>query len=249
MFHQGQQAFGRTALVCCACSTTSLLSTAAYLLHSESNRAPSPPPPPSVSASTPSSPPTHFFHSLFHRRRRTFLAPTTAHCLGYRPSNNIPETNFKPQQPQALARTETKRRKQEASVTIDDIESHGFEIQALLGEGSFGHVYGARIIAWEGQILDEQGNPTCVLGDRIAIKRMSKHKLLRPVDVDDYNADSSATMDTRSSSADVAYRREMTALRKVGQHLHLCGLMGTFETASAFYVVLELVEGPPLFDW
>ena len=89
----------------------------------------------------------------------------------------------------------------------------------------------------------------CAAHANVSTLILSKHKLLRPVDVDDYNADSSATMDTRSSSADVAYRREMTALRKVGQHLHLCGLMGTFETASAFYVVLELVEGPPLFDW
>jgi serine/threonine protein kinase len=197
-------------------------------------------------------------------------AYTYAHCLHYRPSNNLPDTNFQPN-PLLIARTETERRKEEASVTIDDIESNGFEMQSLLGKGSFGRVYCARIISWE-NCINVNGAPICLPGDRVAIKRMSKLNLLRPIDLDDYNHvnesnydSSNRTVSTNStisittpnddnrtnsaSSVDVAYRREMLALKQIGQHLHLCGLMGTFETKSAFYVVLELVEGPPLFDW
>jgi hypothetical protein len=151
------------------------------------------------STTSPSSPPPPYppptpFHTrhLSALLRSVVLAcpfpttPTYAHCLNYRPSNNIPNTDYLPN-PKILARTETKRRKEEASATIDDIEAHGFIIQALLGKGSFGHVYCARIISWEDCLVLANGQPICVPGDRVAIKRMSKLNLLRPIDLDEYH--------------------------------------------------------------
>ena len=56
-----------------------------------------------------------------------------------------------------------------------------------------------------------------------------------------------------SSASDVAFQREVIALRAAGyagcHHPHIGNLLGTFESESSYYIVLELVEGLPLFDW
>jgi serine/threonine protein kinase len=111
-------------------------------------------------------------------------------------------------------------------------------------------------------------------GVRVAVKRMAKGTRLRPVDADDYegtdvHAASSAAAGEEEeeeeeeedapppplgrSAADVAFQREVVALRAAGydgaHHPHIGNLLGTFESDSSHYIVLELVEGLPLFDW
>ncbi len=94
-------------------------------------------------------------------------------------------------------------------------------------------------------------------GVRVAVKRMAKGTRLRPVDADDYEGTEAHPADASSppgrSAADVAFQREVVALRAAGyagvHHPHIGNLLGTFETESSHYIVLELVEGLPLFDW
>ena len=196
--------------------------------------------------------------------------PQPAYCtsLRYRPSNNIPESRVSRGSPDEVAAERARasaERAREASLTIDEIEDEGFIVESLMGEGSFGCVYSARVKADAGWREAGDNAPAFLpCGSRVAIKRMAKGQRFRPVDVDEYGhgveeeeAVGSPSSSPRSpsysnhgeSAADRSYAREMKALRAVGLHPNTCSLLGTFETESAFYIVLELIEGLPLFDW
>ena len=202
----------------------------------------SPPPHTSINdTNTTSAPSTNPFVNLLIK---PWTTSTTTQCyVQTRHSNSLPDTNH-PISHAQLQRTKTKERQEDASTTVEDIENHGFEIQGLLGQGSFGLVYGAKIMQ-ELTMIDTMAK-SYQIGDRVAIKRMSKRGLLRSVDVDDYHSEDSQRLDNNVTSS---YQKELNGLKQIGSHSNICGLIGTFETNSAYYIILELVEGPPLFDW
>ena len=139
---------------------------------------------------------------------RTVIKPwtiTTTQCyVQTRHSNSLPDTNH-PISHAQLQRTKTKERQEDASTTVEDIENHGFEIQGLLGQGSFGLVYGAKIMQ-ELTMIDTMAK-SYQIGDRVAIKRMSKRGLLRSVDVDDYHSEDSLFQSFRDETIGQSFLR------------------------------------------
>jgi len=221
-----------------ASTSLGVLSTATILLVTHESERTSPPPTPPLTPPltppfnpplSPPSPPSNvrfsFAPSSLLLRHLLPLASSSfssssssiSHCLGYRPSNNIPTTN-RPIDPATLQRTTSQQRKDDANLTIDDIESFGFEIQGLLGEGSFGHVYAARVVGWESGMTEP--------GDRVAIKRMSKRGVLRPVDQDDYHAEDGSGSESgseRESGSGGDRKRTTTVMR--GENMKRRGLL------------------------
>ncbi|KAG2655692.1 hypothetical protein PVAP13_1KG031400 [Panicum virgatum] len=89
-----------------------------------------------------------------------------------------------------------------------------FEVGRLLGHGQFGYTFAA---------TDRQS------GDRVAVKRIDKAKMTRPVAVEDV-------------------KREVKILKALKGHENIVHFYNAFEDDSYVYIVMELCEGGELLD-
>ncbi|PVH65543.1 hypothetical protein PAHAL_1G021800 [Panicum hallii] len=89
-----------------------------------------------------------------------------------------------------------------------------YEVGRLLGHGQFGYTFAA---------TDRQS------GDRVAVKRIDKAKMTRPVAVEDV-------------------KREVKILKALKGHENIVHFYNAFEDDSYVYIVMELCEGGELLD-
>ncbi|CAI0461680.1 unnamed protein product [Linum tenue] len=89
-----------------------------------------------------------------------------------------------------------------------------YTIGKLLGHGQFGYTY----------VATDKEN-----GDRVAVKRIDKGKMLLPVAVEDV-------------------KREVKILRQLAGHENVVHFINAFEDDSYVYIVMELCEGGELLD-
>ncbi|GMI94032.1 calcium-dependent protein kinase 16 [Hibiscus trionum] len=126
--------------------------------------------------------------------------------------------NSQPQKPKAMAHS----RKQSGSVPCGKRADFGYRkdfdqqytIGKLLGHGQFGYTY----------VATEKGN-----GDRVAVKKIDKEKMVAPVAVEDV-------------------KREVKILEALKGHENVVQFYNAFEDASYVYIVMELCEGGELLD-
>ena len=103
--------------------------------------------------------------------------------------------------------------------------------------------------------------PRLLQGTKVAIKRMTKTRFAldrEKVEAVSVQPGGKSSFDDMILGegiglADIAFRHEVVALRAARSsgngHGNIGNILGTFESDSAHYIVLELVEGLPLFDW
>uniref|UniRef100_A0A453N3P3 Protein kinase domain-containing protein n=1 Tax=Aegilops tauschii subsp. strangulata TaxID=200361 RepID=A0A453N3P3_AEGTS len=89
-----------------------------------------------------------------------------------------------------------------------------YEVGRLLGHGQFGYTFAA---------VDR------LSGDRVAVKRIDKAKMTRPVAVEDV-------------------KREVKILKALKGHENIVHFDNAFEDDSYVYIVMELCEGGELLD-
>ncbi|XP_066329185.1 calcium-dependent protein kinase 4-like isoform X4 [Miscanthus floridulus] len=89
-----------------------------------------------------------------------------------------------------------------------------YEVGRLLGHGQFGYTFAAT----------DRGS-----GDRVAVKRIDKAKMTRPVAVEDV-------------------KREVKILKALKGHQNIVHFYNAFEDDSYVYIVMELCEGGELLD-
>ncbi|CAN0918691.1 Calcium-dependent protein kinase 16 [Linum grandiflorum] len=89
-----------------------------------------------------------------------------------------------------------------------------YTIGKLLGHGQFGYTY----------VATDKGN-----GDRVAVKRIDKGKMILPIAVEDV-------------------KREVKILRQLAGHENVVHFVNAFEDDSYVFIVMELCEGGELLD-
>ncbi|XP_011010547.1 PREDICTED: calcium-dependent protein kinase 16 isoform X2 [Populus euphratica] len=89
-----------------------------------------------------------------------------------------------------------------------------YTIGKLLGHGQFGYTY----------VATDKGN-----GDRVAVKRIDKNKMVLPIAVEDV-------------------KREVRILQELTGHENVVQFHNAFEDDSYVYIVMELCEGGELLD-
>ncbi|KAJ7953123.1 GPCR kinase [Quillaja saponaria] len=89
-----------------------------------------------------------------------------------------------------------------------------YTIGKLLGHGQFGYTY----------VATDKAN-----GDRVAVKRIEKNKMILPIAVEDV-------------------KREVKILRELAGHENVVQFYNAFEDDSFVYIVMELCEGGELLD-
>nr|GMC93383.1 calcium-dependent protein kinase 28-like [Ipomoea batatas]GMC94865.1 calcium-dependent protein kinase 28-like [Ipomoea batatas]GMC94867.1 calcium-dependent protein kinase 28-like [Ipomoea batatas] len=89
-----------------------------------------------------------------------------------------------------------------------------YSLGKLLGHGQFGYTY----------VATDKSN-----GDRVAVKRIEKSKMLLPIAVEDV-------------------RREVKILKALAGHENVVQFHNAFEDENYVYIVMELCEGGELLD-
>ncbi|XAR73776.1 Non-specific serine/threonine protein kinase [Bertholletia excelsa] len=156
-----------------------------------------------------------------HRREGTKPSTTTtikaknpdgSHCNQQRRQEKQPQRN--------LQQTRTKR--QSGMIPCGKRTDFGYEkdfdkkytIGKLLGHGQFGFTY----------VATDKSN-----GDRVAVKKIDKNKMVLPIAVEDV-------------------KREVKILKALAGHENVVHFYNAFEDDSYVYIVMELCEGGELLD-
>ncbi|XP_010317648.1 calcium-dependent protein kinase isoform X1 [Solanum lycopersicum] len=160
-------------------------------------------------------------------RRETSKAPSTTvvnprNQEGCRDKGNINQKNQQKQPRNSQQNVKPSSRRQGGVIPCGKRTDFGYHkdfekrytIGKLLGHGQFGYTYVA---------TDKSS------GDRVAVKRIEKNKMVLPIAVEDV-------------------KREVKILKALGGHENVVQFYNSFEDDNYVYIVMELCEGGELLD-